>query len=83
MYNCDKYDLYLSQAGHLTQGDFPIKIRIFSPPVVAVGLKSFILGSRVECSTTVLPLNTQPGNAKGGSITVPVTSCLNGLESAV
>jgi len=25
----------------------------------------------------------QPGNIKGGSITVPLTSCLTGLESAV
>jgi hypothetical protein len=25
----------------------------------------------------------QPGKAKGGSITVPLTSCLTGLESAV
>jgi hypothetical protein len=25
----------------------------------------------------------QPGNTKGGSITVPLTSCLTGLESAV
>jgi hypothetical protein len=24
-----------------------------------------------------------PGNTKGGSITVPLTSCLTGLESAV
>jgi hypothetical protein len=24
-----------------------------------------------------------PGNSKGGSITVPLTSCLTGLESAV
>ncbi len=24
-----------------------------------------------------------PGNTKGGSITVPLTSCLSGLESAV
>jgi len=26
---------------------------------------------------------SKPGNAKEGSITVPLTSCLNGLESAV
>jgi hypothetical protein len=25
----------------------------------------------------------QPGNTKGGSITVPLTSCLTGLESVV
>ena len=25
----------------------------------------------------------KPGNTKGGSITVPLTSCLTGLESAV
>jgi hypothetical protein len=28
-------------------------------------------------------LKTRPGNTKGGSITVPLTSCLTGLESAV
>jgi hypothetical protein len=27
--------------------------------------------------------NDQPGNTKGGSIPVPLTSCLTGLESAV
>jgi hypothetical protein len=27
--------------------------------------------------------NTRPGNTKGGSITVLLTSCLTGLESAV
>ena len=27
--------------------------------------------------------NPSPGNTKGGSITVPLTSCLTGLESAV
>ncbi len=28
-------------------------------------------------------LSVVPGNTKGGSITVPLTSCLTGLESAV
>jgi len=28
-------------------------------------------------------LNGQPGNTKGGSLTVPLTSYLTGLESAV
>jgi hypothetical protein len=27
--------------------------------------------------------NVKPGNTKGGSIIVPLTSCLTGLESAV
>jgi hypothetical protein len=31
---------------------------------------------------TVLQLLMEPGNTKGGSITVPLTSCLTGLESA-
>ncbi len=30
-----------------------------------------------------IPLNTQPGNTKGGSITVPLTSCLTGLDQSV
>jgi len=29
------------------------------------------------------PLRVAPGNTKGGSITVPLISCLTGLESAV
>jgi hypothetical protein len=28
-------------------------------------------------------LNVSPGNTKGGSITIPLTSCLTGLESVV
>ncbi len=31
----------------------------------------------------VCELNVSAGNTKGGSITVPLTSCLTGLESAV
>jgi hypothetical protein len=31
--------------------------------------------------STLLMVN--PGNTKGGSFTVPLTSCLTGLESAV
>ncbi len=30
-----------------------------------------------------VPLRVEPGNTKGGSISVPLTSCLTGLESAV
>ena len=30
-----------------------------------------------------LKAQLEPGNTKGGSITVPLTSCLTGLESAV
>ncbi len=29
------------------------------------------------------PTTQKPGNTKGGSTTVPLTSCLTGLESAV
>jgi hypothetical protein len=31
----------------------------------------------------MLALNVYTGNTKGGNITVPLTSCLTGLESAV
>jgi hypothetical protein len=31
----------------------------------------------------LIPLNMRPGNTKGASITVPLTSCLTGLESAI
>jgi hypothetical protein len=30
-----------------------------------------------------MELMAKPGNTKGGSITLPLTSCLTGLESAV
>ncbi len=29
------------------------------------------------------PMKQEPGNTKGGSVTVPLISCLTGLESAV
>jgi hypothetical protein len=32
---------------------------------------------------SLVPKKRVPGNTKGGSITVPLTSCLTGLESAV
>jgi len=34
-------------------------------------------------ATPSVRLSVCPGNTKGGSITVPLTSCLTGLESAV
>jgi hypothetical protein len=45
----------------------------------------------IMCYKAILPLQLlwngselpQSGNTKGGSITVPLTSCLTGLESAV
>jgi hypothetical protein len=33
--------------------------------------------------SSLFKFNVYAGNTKGGSITVPLTSCLNGLESAV
>jgi hypothetical protein len=39
------------------------------------------IGMDVECQTVKCWSNT--GNTKGGSINVPLTSCLIGLESAV
>ncbi len=35
------------------------------------------------CFKAVIYIRVCPGNTKGGSITVPLTSCLTGLESAV
>jgi hypothetical protein len=43
-------------------------------------LPKYILHSG-KISLTVRPL--QPGNTKGGSITVPLTSCLTGFELAL
>ncbi len=36
-----------------------------------------------EVNGTEPPIVVSAGNTKGGSITVPLTSCLTGLESAV
>ncbi len=41
--------------------------------------RSNLLTGVIEC----LKLNVHTGNIKGGSITVLLTSCLTGLESAV
>jgi hypothetical protein len=46
----------------------------------AVGRMQFLTRAR---DRTNLPLMIYPGNTKGGSITVLLTSCLTGLESAV
>jgi hypothetical protein len=41
------------------------------------------LGSATFCRMAVLKIGSNPGNTKGGSVTVQLTSCLTGLESAV
>ncbi len=38
---------------------------------------------RVEVTDSAKRSSLLPGNTKGGSITVPMTSCLTSLESAV
>jgi hypothetical protein len=59
---------------------------MLSVVILNVATLSFILLSvimlSVIMSSVVAPL-PRPGNTKGGSITVPLTSCLTGLESAV
>jgi len=37
----------------------------------------------VTCVMSMLVLTVKPGNTAVGSITLPLTSCLTGLESAV
>ncbi len=37
----------------------------------------------VACVMSMLVLTVKPGNTTVGSITLPLTSCLTGLESAV
>ncbi len=42
-------------------------------------LQLFLAKIQIEICPTLL-LFVQPGNTKGGSITVPLTSCLTGLD---
>jgi hypothetical protein len=44
-------------------------------------IKKRFLSSSLKCE--LMRLSVCPGNTKGGSIIVPLTSCLTGLESAV
>jgi hypothetical protein len=64
-----------------------VKSFITLAPVPVARFKPSFIGLRVDCSTTVLPGHRggkyKPGNTKGGSITVLLTTCLTGLESAV
>jgi hypothetical protein len=47
-------------------------------------LPSIIIDSLKKPSVPPFPIeNEAPGNIKGGSITVPLTSCLTGLESVL
>ncbi len=42
-----------------------------------------LIVAKIVRQTLELFKTDEPGNAKGGSITVPLTSCLTGLELAV
>jgi len=46
------------------------------------GKVGLLYAERIYILPNVVVL-VEPGNTKGGSITVPLTSCLTGLESAV
>jgi hypothetical protein len=50
--------------------------------VWVVGFEPSILCLYVECSVTVQHI-LYSGNTKGGSITIPLTSCLTGLDKSV
>jgi hypothetical protein len=43
----------------------------------------YICGSNQDIGGLFVYISVYPGNTNGGSITVPLTSCLTGLESAV
>ncbi len=43
----------------------------------------FSMRSKGKCKWGEYGVKAKAGNTKGGSITVPLTSCLTGLESAV
>ncbi len=47
--------------------------------------EKLIQTTKNACSSRISMISSSltPGNTKGGSITVPLTSCLTGLESAV
>ncbi len=59
-----------------TQGKMDSKIK-------RVNATLLISSSIGKFSTGGLTTDLQPGNTKGGRITVPLTSCLTGLEAAV
>ncbi len=42
-----------------------------------------LVDQSIVVSTLDMAVSAKPGKTKGGSITVPLTSCLTGLESAV
>jgi hypothetical protein len=53
-----------------------IKQKCFGPQISKI--TSFL-----QVKKSIGCMNDKPGNTKGGSITVPLTSCLTGLESAI
>jgi len=66
--------------------------RSFRPLAVSIKHTKFIgeIWNRLTCfvrgkgvGAELRNLNDESGNTKGGSINVPLTSCLAGLESAV
>ena len=70
--------------GEAFPGDGPDGVGVVADDVADANLQSrlfrrFYSVWRLNEETS----NDRPGNTKGGSITVPFTSCLTGLESAV
>jgi hypothetical protein len=55
---------------------WPLAAKYFFYPLQ---LKPFFFLTVVQYEHAIV----RPGNTKGGSITLPLTSCLTGLESAV
>jgi len=60
--------------------NFAIFLRLVTPTRVRTASVQHHSTAPVQLPNSAI---LEPGNTKGGSITVPVTSCLTGLESAV
>jgi len=54
-----------------------------TPLVLAISLVIYYTSSYLSDMVVLIVAMAQEGNAKGGSITVPMISCLTGLESTV
>jgi hypothetical protein len=59
-----------------------ILLYVVMPNVVMLNVVASVRKTGLELPIH-LHMNINAGNTKGGSITVPLTSCLTGLESAV
>ncbi len=65
--------------GHYTNINYPICVKVDNASRVAKS-QTFFAKNFASVNAALI---RQPGNTKGGNITVLLTSCMTGLESAV